>query len=102
MLKAGTCKYDYVEVMACPGGCLSGGAQSKIEGEKVRKVGEHLSSLMHQNNANLQAEYWFENACIAQLTEDIWSGKSKYISFEDTVYKIKSVQGTDNPVAMKW
>jgi iron only hydrogenase large subunit-like protein len=26
-LKRGTCPYHYVEVMACPGGCLSGGGQ---------------------------------------------------------------------------
>ena len=26
-LKRGTCEYDYVEVMACPSGCLNGGGQ---------------------------------------------------------------------------
>jgi len=24
-IKKGICKYHYVEIMACPGGCLSGG-----------------------------------------------------------------------------
>jgi iron only hydrogenase large subunit-like protein len=28
-LKAGRCAYDYVEVMACPSGCLNGGGQLK-------------------------------------------------------------------------
>eukprot|EP00955_Chlamydomonas_euryale_P048874 354108-Chlamydomonas_euryale.AAC.2 len=28
-LKARTCEYDYVEVMACPSGCLNGGGQIK-------------------------------------------------------------------------
>ena len=26
-LKRGVCEYDYVEVMACPSGCLNGGGQ---------------------------------------------------------------------------
>lgn len=26
-LRAGQCKYDFIEVMACPGGCLGGGGQ---------------------------------------------------------------------------
>jgi hypothetical protein len=28
-LKRGVCAYDYVEVMACPAGCLNGGGQPK-------------------------------------------------------------------------
>jgi iron only hydrogenase large subunit-like protein len=28
-VKLGRCEYDYVEVMACPGGCLNGGGQLK-------------------------------------------------------------------------
>lgn len=30
-IKVGTCKYDYVEIMACPGGCLNGGGQVKAK-----------------------------------------------------------------------
>ena len=28
-IKRGKCEYDYVEIMACPGGCLNGGGQIK-------------------------------------------------------------------------
>ena len=28
-LRMGKCEYDYVEVMACPSGCLNGGGQVK-------------------------------------------------------------------------
>jgi len=28
-MKRGKCEYDYVEIMACPGGCLNGGGQIK-------------------------------------------------------------------------
>lgn len=29
-MKAGTCKYDFVEVMGCPGGCVNGGGQPYV------------------------------------------------------------------------
>ena len=34
-LKSGERKYDFVEVMACPGGCINGGGQP-IQGDSVR------------------------------------------------------------------
>ncbi len=30
-MKRGKCTYDYVEVMACPSGCLNGGGQIKSD-----------------------------------------------------------------------
>jgi iron only hydrogenase large subunit-like protein len=29
MVKRGACKYDFVELLACPGGCSNGGGQIK-------------------------------------------------------------------------
>ncbi len=29
-IKAGTCEYDFVEVMGCPGGCINGGGQPYV------------------------------------------------------------------------
>lgn len=29
-IKQGKCDYDYVELMACPSGCLNGGGQVKL------------------------------------------------------------------------
>ena len=31
-IKKGSCAYHYVEIMACPSGCLNGGAQVREEG----------------------------------------------------------------------
>ena len=101
-LKSKTCKYQYVEIMACPGGCLGGGAQVKIEGEKMRKVGVKLGENMHQETDNKKAEYWFENALVANLVDTIWAGKSSLIGKEDLLYKIKPVEESDNPLTFKW
>jgi iron only hydrogenase large subunit-like protein len=29
-IKQGKCEYDYVELMACPSGCVNGGGQIKL------------------------------------------------------------------------
>ena len=44
-LRAGECKYDFIEVMACPGGCLGGGGQPIGTTMEVNKktYGIHLS-----------------------------------------------------------
>ena len=36
-MKAGEVQYDFVEVMACPGGCINGGGQPKGEKESAGK-----------------------------------------------------------------
>jgi iron only hydrogenase large subunit-like protein len=38
-LKRGACPYDYVEIMACPSGCLNGGGQPKpVAGQSARQA----------------------------------------------------------------
>ena len=34
-LKAKKCHYDFIEVMACPGGCVGGGGQPTCDGEEL-------------------------------------------------------------------
>ena len=36
MVKAGTAEADFIEVMACPGGCIMGGGQP-IKSSKIRR-----------------------------------------------------------------
>lgn len=49
-IKKGRCEYDYVELMACPGGCLNGGGQIKAkefgEGIDTKQVLERLEVQM--------------------------------------------------------
>lgn len=45
-IKTGRCEYDYVEVMACPGGCLNGGGQLKPrKGQTAAQQLEELERL---------------------------------------------------------
>jgi hypothetical protein len=47
-IKLGRCEYDYVEVMACPGGCLNGAGQIKPrEGQTAAQLLEQLEMLYY-------------------------------------------------------
>ncbi|XP_013915512.1 PREDICTED: cytosolic Fe-S cluster assembly factor NARFL [Thamnophis sirtalis] len=44
-LKRGKLPYHYVEVMACPSGCLNGGGQIRAEGESSKDLLHHVERL---------------------------------------------------------
>lgn len=46
MLKAGSVSYDFIEVMACPGGCINGGGQPIVsEDSKISRRARVLNNL---------------------------------------------------------
>merc|ERR1719370_2901962 len=52
-MKRKRCDYDFVEVMACPGGCLNGGAQCRSEeGQETSK--EMVAKLEEENRDLLE------------------------------------------------
>ncbi len=66
-IAAGEVEYDFVEVMACPGGCAGGGGQPIHDGEELAGVrGDVLWGLDH--NAELRNSY--ENPSITAIYED--------------------------------
>lgn len=57
-LKARQCPYDFVEVMACPGGCLNGGGQVRVGSGlgATQKRLEVLDALYHER-ADVRLEW---------------------------------------------
>jgi len=56
-LRSGKVSYDFVEVMACPGGCAGGGGQPITEGMELAEVrAENLHSLDMGNNLRFSHE----------------------------------------------
>lgn len=63
----GEVHYDFVEVMACPGGCVGGGGQPIHDGEELSEVrGENLYFL--DQNAKLRFSH--ENPDVLRLYQD--------------------------------
>lgn len=47
-MKRRNCEYDYVEVMACPSGCLNGGGQLKAGGgQSQQQLLDQLDAIYH-------------------------------------------------------
>ena len=66
-LKAGEVSYDFVEVMACPGGCAGGGGQPIVDGCEMAEVrGDHLWKLDRES----PIRFSHENPDIKAIYED--------------------------------
>ena len=67
MIERGDAHYDFVEVMACPGGCVGGGGQPIHDGQELAlERGQNLYFL--DKNANIRFSH--ENKDVLKLYED--------------------------------
>lgn len=100
-MKRKRCDYDFVEVMACPGGCLNGGAQCRSEQgqetskEMVAKLGQDNRDLLEKSNASDMLEY-------EQLLQ-LWPEATLEETKERLLYtQYHEVEKMTNGLAVKW
>ncbi|KAI3456566.1 hypothetical protein Pfo_013229 [Paulownia fortunei] len=71
-IKSGKCEYDYLEIMACPSGCLNGGGQIKPNpGQSAKDL---IQLLETSYSENVLAADPFENPQIKRLYNE-WLGQ---------------------------
>ncbi|MGM0530113.1 MAG: [Fe-Fe] hydrogenase large subunit C-terminal domain-containing protein [Bacteroidota bacterium] len=64
-IRSGGCNYQYMEVMACPGGCINGGGQPFVDGSKklrsrikaIHSIDEKSAVQFSHNNAMVDSFY---------------------------------------------
>lgn len=101
-LKAGRIekRYDFVEVMTCPGGCISGGGQPKpgINGDDIRQA--RIDSL-YARDAALSCRSSADNAEIQALYEEFYGAPLSALAEEllHTHYTDRSRDLGDNTMA---
>ncbi len=66
-IKNKNCKYDFIEVMACPGGCIAGGGQPKPTN---REIVEKRMQAIYLNDKNKKIRKSHENPAIIQLYKE--------------------------------
>ena len=66
-LKAGEVAYDFVEVMACPGGCAGGGGQPIHEGQEFA---EYRGDLLWKLDADMKIRFSHENEDVRALYDE--------------------------------
>lgn len=68
-VKAGVAQYDFIEVMACPGGCAGGGGQPICDGKELASArGTHLRRL----DQNSSVRFSYENQEVRVLYEELF------------------------------
>ncbi|KAF0689377.1 Aste57867_19169 [Aphanomyces stellatus] len=101
-IKRNKCPYDFVEIMACPGGCLNGGGQIKPESAALNKPLVEKVYRAFRDQALRRPE---DNPAVAHLYQTHWQGAP----FSDaaraalhTRYHAVPKLELANPFGIKW
>ena len=97
-MKRKRCDYDFVEVMACPGGCLNGGAQCRPdEGKETSK--EMVAKLEEENRDLLDKS---KNLDFEQLVQ-LWPEANLEETRQRLLFtQYHEVEKMTNGLAVKW
>ena len=89
-IRSGRTQYDFVEIMACPGGCVGGGGQPFIDGyEQAEERGQQLYDLDRANKLRFSHENPEVAALYANFLEKPLSSKAHELLHTDqTVWKL--------------
>lgn len=77
-IKSGNSKYHFIEVMACPGGCIDGGGQPFIKSN--REVLKKRMNAIYNEDKNKAIRKAHENPMIQKLYKDYLQKPNSYIS----------------------
>lgn len=91
-IKEENLKYDFIEVMACPGGCIAGGGQPKTEIPVTNTIREKRMQGLYNKDNNLSIRTSYQNENINKLYDEflgnVLSDKSRQLLH--TYYEDKS------------
>ncbi|KAL6264396.1 hypothetical protein P5V15_004505 [Pogonomyrmex californicus] len=98
-MKKGKCVYDYVEIMACPCGCLNGGAQVRPEGNIQPR---ELASILENMYRKLPLSKPEENKIVQNLYKTWLGGENtdKVNAYFTTQYH--EVEKMSTALTIKW
>lgn len=95
-LKGGRCRYDYVEIMACPSGCLNGGGQLKAKpGQTQAQLVAALDDAYHHASIVLRKPE--ENPMLLRLYAEEFGGRPYSEAAQESLHT--EYHTRDKPVA---
>jgi iron-only hydrogenase group A len=90
-LKAGRAKYDYVEVMACPGGCIGGGGQPIPTNAEIRAK---RAAAVYEIDKNLPIRTAHENPSVLDVYNKYFKGDEELIEHVlHSKFKVREKEG---------
>ena len=101
-MKRKRCDYDFVEVMACPGGCLNGGAQCRPEeGKETSK--EMVAKLEEDNKDLLNMKKQESDVKDYELLLQLWPEATLEETRQRLLFtQYHEVEKMTNGLAVKW
>ena len=80
-IKSGKKHYDFIEVMACPGGCVNGGGQSFVDYDKVNveEVIEKRSKAIYKADGDMKFKNTDDNEGVKKIYNDLLKNDNKLI-----------------------
>ncbi|XP_063790938.1 cytosolic iron-sulfur assembly component 3 [Pseudophryne corroboree] len=97
-LKRGRSSYHYVEVMACPSGCLNGGGQIRAEGE----AGKDLLHRVEQLYASVRCEPPERDDRVKELYDQWLGGRDGAQVVEALHTQYHAVEKISSGLGIKW
>lgn len=84
--------YDYVEVMACPGGCIGGGGQPLPVNDEIRKK---RAQGLYSDDAAKQIRFAHESPAVKAVYDDLQNDEHKIHAILHTKYSQRSKSKID-------
>ena len=95
-MQAGEAAYDFVEVMACPGGCVNGGGQPQQTAEKrtIIDIRKKRAESLYRLDAQSSIRRSYENSAIKEIYDTCLDepGSDKAHRYLHTTYQAKGEQ----------
>lgn len=96
-IKRSKCNYSFVEIMACPGGCLNGGAQLKCDDDS--KSFDTIDS-MYKSLDIVDVPLSLENDIVKNIYEEWFPSDEEKMNYLWTQFK--AVPKTENLLSINW
>ncbi|KAM9557793.1 cytosolic iron-sulfur assembly component 3 [Guaruba guarouba] len=97
-LKRGKSPYHYVEVMACPSGCLNGGGQIKLDGDSSKDQLQQVERLY----GSVQTAVPEENRTVHELYEQWLGGVESEMAVKALHTEYHAVEKASTGFNIKW
>ena len=84
MVKSGEKKYDFIEIMACPGGCVNGGGQPHQPASVVNSVDIKAlrASVLYKSDANKDVRVSHENSAVKRVYDEFFGEPGSHKAHE--------------------
>ena len=99
-IKKNTCNYHFVEIMACPSGCLNGGGQ--VRDENTNTLSQEVLNKVESLYKSVRKQRPGENMFVKNLYESEWLNNEAESIRKNLHTTYREVEKANNGLTIKW